>query len=92
MPVNKCLLQPDHTWHAGHATAVGPIDPRALYAARKRRKDAGHRAWCIVKEASDPSRPWGPKIAMTDLQKFLLRIIIRSELLATHLCPIGGNE
>ncbi len=90
MPVNKCLLQPNHPWHAGHTTAIGPIDPRALYAARMRRKDAGARAWRIVREASDPHREWGPKIAMTDLQKFFLLVVIKGELLATNLLPIGG--
>lgn len=90
MPVNKCLLQPNHSWHAGHASAVGPIDPRLRYAARMRNKDAGRRAWLIVKEASDPKRKWGMHIHMSDMQKFLLFTAFKTALLATTLLPVGG--
>ncbi|QQG45305.1 MAG: hypothetical protein HYW89_04905 [Candidatus Sungiibacteriota bacterium] len=89
MPVNTCLLQPNHPWHAGHTTAIGPVDPHILYAARLRRKDAGRRAWKIVQEASDPNRRWGPQITMNDLQRFILFTMVKDELMTTNLLPIG---
>jgi len=91
MPVNKCLLQPDHPWHAGHCTTIGPVDPRMLYLAQARNKDAGRRAWNIVRDASDPNKKWGAHIAMTELQKFQLSKAIQIALLTTRILPIGGT-
>lgn len=88
--INKCLLQPNHPWHAGHTTWIGPVDPRELYKARLRNRDAARRALKIVKQATDPNQKWGPHIAMTALQKFQLFLFIKTELLSTHLLPVGS--
>jgi len=90
----RCLRDPDcyrHLWHGGHIQVIGPIDPRKLYQARQRNRDAGRRAWCLVRRMEDKKSEWGPKLTLSRAQRLTFFREIQIELLGTHLLPIGGE-
>jgi hypothetical protein len=88
--VIRCLRDPDcknHPWHGGHVVKLNEPDPRVMYAARKRRKDAGMRAWNLVRRMEIGR--WSPQIKMDRMQRHALFVAIRDELLTAHFQPLG---